>query len=359
MTKKVYGIKIPREDRVHFKEILSSNPSIEEIFGKNWMKSSILNCFEDRYNIHPLFGIILSDEKLVAKLMVLRKSYDKFPSLINRIKNDKENIGSILSTIDIFCEYKLKHPQVFFEPKNPDNQKECDVKLIINGIEYWGESLTINLREEDAIQEKLNSNIRFQFNEKNTSNNCVFLRYHFPLRKENEEALLDFLLKESKGLTLRKNEELTRKFSIGTNVLCTIKFFRKGSTFRKGYYGGFMGPAKFIDDSIRVKNKILDKLDHFQFPLKDDIKRFFVIVLRGFVDTIDVDNALLGEETLVYYRNTGKTKIGRKPSGIIHDPKRHELLKKINFIIIKRNSKKFFRINQENSPDIEFLRANF
>jgi len=359
MKREVYGIKIPHEDRTRFKEILSTNPLIEQIFGKNWIESSILNCFRNIFNIHPVFWFILRDEEFVAKLIALRESYDRFPSLVNRIKKDRENFGSIYSTIDIFYEYKLKHKQVFFQPRNPDNQKECDIKIIIEGVEYWGEILTINLREEDALLEKLNSNIRFQFNEKNRSNNCVFLQYHLPIKKEIEKPLLNFLLKESAKLIIRKGEEITKEFRSGHELFCTVSFFRKGNRFRKGYHGGFGGPAKFIDDSKRVKNKILDKLDEFQFPLAEDIKRFFIIVLKGFVDIIDVDDALLGEETVVFYRNSGKTKIGRRPSGIIHDAKRYEPFKKIDFIIIKKNNKKFFRINEKNSSNVEFFKANF
>lgn len=359
MIKEAYGVKILPEHITRFKEILSAHPLIEQIFRKDWIQSSIVDWFENWYRIHPLFLKILLDENFDKKLEVLRNSYGKFKSLINQIKTDRVNFSNIISNIDIFYEYKLKHDQVSFQPKIPENNRECDIMVIIEGTKYWGEIFTINCSKEEEIHNKIENDIRIQFNEKNKSNNYVVLNYLYYLDQEIiKNALLDFLLNETNKLTLTEGEELSKEFHWRNKVFCTVIFRAKGTKDQEGYGGSYT--CKFINCSIRIKDKISDKLKKNQFPSGDAIKRFFVLKFDfGGTYITELNNAILGRVS--YHPDWEGNQISRETNGLIHDLLWSSTLLKIDFIVIYwQNGKKEYEIiNKENSPDIKFLKDNF
>lgn len=364
MGEKVYGFEIASEKTSIFLEILKENPLIEETFGKEWIKNNIIDKFINRLLIHPLFWIILTDKDLVNKLEVLRKSYDKFRNMIKHLKNDVKSVRDIMMNITIFCEYQSRHKNVFFQPPILENKKECDVMVEVDGTEFWGEILTINLDRENSLQDEIDNYIRIHYNEKNRTKNGIFLNYQAFIDKDLADKLIDFSLEEAKKLSLKKDQEVTKEFIVNDELICKINFFGTGGKYSNGYYGGSMGQAHCYIDDIRIKNKILDKLDKFQFPTGKDIKRFFVIVIpRGGADMIDVDNALLGQECVTVTYSASEVlerREGRKQNGVIHDPERGKIfLDLIDFVVINKGEKKFYKISNKSSLELKFLEDNF
>lgn len=358
MSKEVYGLKIRSERVALFNNILKENPSIEKIFGKEWINKTIVEHYNDKSQIHPIFWVIIQDKYFSEKMIILEKLYNKFKSLINCIKNDTDNLQDILAIISVHYKYKLKHTNVIFQPKVPDTSKECDVKVIIENIEFWGEVLAINLSGEDREHEDVDSYIKAQYNERNKTDNGVYIECNNSLKNEHKDKLLNFVLEEAKKLTLSKGEEVLREFIYGNEILCVVKYFGKGTTYEKGYYGGSMSPVKFMKDDMRIKNKILDKLNKFQFPTTDDTRRFFVLLLKGGIDVIDVDNALFGQECVIFNAD-GNFSESRNRNGIIHDPERAKKLNMIDFVVIEEDGKRIYRLNQNSPISLDFVKANF
>lgn len=359
MAKKVYGFEIHQDKIALFEQILQKEPSIEKFFGKEWIRKYILDFYKDRTKIHPLFWIIIGDKDFVKKLPVLEKSYDKFKGLIDNLKTDIINIHNIISNINVYYEYKLKHSTVFFEPKNVITNKKCDVKVIIEGVEYWGEVLTINEEKGEKSHDTFDNDIKILYDENNRTNNGIIIEYERFLTLGLKDKLINFLLQESKKLNLAKGEEVAKKFIVNSELICTIAFFGKGTVFEKGYYGGSAAPVHLVEDDRRIKNKILDKLDKFQFPNDVNIRKFLVLILKGYADIIDVDDAIQGQECIIVNNKDQSYKESRNQDGIVHDLARSKLLNEIDFIVVNENDVKHHRRNSKSSLSLEFIKSNF
>ena len=234
MTKDVYGLKIGKGQIETFEEILRINPCIEEIFRKDWIGDKIHKHYDNRFNIHSLFWGLLVDKDLPAKLLLLKREYNRFQNFINQIKSDNDNFLQNVANIDVFAEYRRKHQSVFFQPQNPESQKECDIKLCLDGIEFWGEILTVNSDEEERHFDKLNNDIRIAFNRRNKSENCVSLLYQEMPEENIKESLIEFILSQASMLTIRAGEKVKKTFQVNNKVICDVEFFKKGNTYTKG-----------------------------------------------------------------------------------------------------------------------------
>ena len=136
-------------------------------------------------------------------------------------------------------------------------------------------------------------------------------------------------------------------------------FFGKGTVFEKGYYGGSTAPFHLVEDDKRIKHKILDKLDKFQFPENSNIRKFLVLVLKGYADIIDVDDAINGQECVIVSNKDQTYKESRNQDGIVHDSTRSKLLNEIDFIVINENGAKHYRRNSKSPLSLEFIKDNF
>ncbi|MDD5347291.1 MAG: hypothetical protein PHT59_01610 [Candidatus Omnitrophica bacterium] len=279
MPKNEYEVETPPQDRdaALFEKKLLDNPEINAFFGSGWIYSNIrIRYRDDRKEIHPLFWAIVTSDNFLNGLVILQSSYNRFSSLIKQLKEDKDNFWGLVVNIEIFYEYRLRHSDVLFQPLIPNSKKQGDIKVVIGGIEYWGEILTINWGVKD---------------------------------KELDET--DEGWKES-------------------------------------------------NDDARIKGKFLDKLEEFQFPKGEGIKRFFVLKLFGGADISDVDNALSGQSCAILNSARQDISWGRNPNGIVHHPEGSRQLGKVDFIvIIDQRGKKQYIKNHSNSENLEFFKSNF
>jgi hypothetical protein len=191
--KEAFTGKVKREDLDKVKQVLDSNRIIYKIFCKDWIKDNIVG-HSDIFTMHPLFFRLLHDSEFPSKLRTLKEKHQKYRSFARKLRSDRDNFDSYISSLDVFFVLTKYNNTVELEPIIPNSRKSSDVKLAIDGNEYWGEVVTIHRPEHEYALMKLKNEIRVRYNRENKTENCATVIFRQDFKNICKEKFIKFLL---------------------------------------------------------------------------------------------------------------------------------------------------------------------
>lgn len=297
--------------------------NLNDFFGRDWLETHFT--IDKRENKHQIFWILVNPKlcsKLSNNLSIIHSNCDKFKRIINKLKKDDNyfNFHSLLTEIEVLAyHYRIfDKSTIEYEPE-VENGKKVDIKLTSKDDEYFIEIFTIF---RDEYEQELDS-LRLQVKKELDKFDQPFL-LTFGIELEFKEKDIDGFLNFFNGLL--KNVESINEGDSFEYYECSKKLadvtFLKLLEKKKGCVGVIHSPVIELKNDIRIKNKVLSKLN--QLP---DGEKNVVIVNLSYIlgDFFTVDNAFLGQYYVSIDKKTLEGTDKRHHNGIIHHKDGNEL----------------------------------
>lgn len=302
---------------------------------KKYIDGNLIKFFfntPERLKQHPLFWYLLRDgnaEKLSNNLKILESNCNKFKRILNKI-HDKDNTGfhSSMSEVDVLSYYYSKVSddfQVEYEPDIKEKGTKVDANITTNNKDFFIEIFTVFPDQNYQKIDKIHQNIRTKIDD--FEDNPYIICY--TIYEEFTEEDIDHFVVEMKKIIdensaneQNANQEdpevdemtITRK---GIDI-AHVRLYRDKKV-KKGFVGSMMSPFQKVEDAGRIKQKVLTKID--QLPSQG--RNIVVVNLsKIFGDKFyDMDDAFLGQKTVLVDKVTFEGSPGRHANGIVHHEK--------------------------------------
>lgn len=289
-----------------------------KFFTEDWIKKNLLKEMSRR-NAHPLFWVIILEynaKELSENLQKIPKKY------INKIvgklkdKSDKFNLHSALTETQVLPHYfskESKNYKVEYEKPIPSSTEKPDLHIKTKESEYYAEILTVFENREETMFGEMQEDIREKIDELSGNPFMVSFKLEMQFKKENTTDFVSFIEKMTKA-----NPEPNKKYDFIKNneklAQATFNESKKG----KGFTGVMQGPLRRMNDSGRIKNKLLDKTEQ----LPPNTKNFVVINLKYILGgEKDFEDVFFGQLGVIINKETNEAKPMRQPNSILNHPK--------------------------------------
>lgn len=350
---------LTEEESKKIKDLLEKYEKFYLLLGKAWVEKAFEKN-KERRQTPPLAWILLDDKKNISFLNSIQKLIDTdYSRLSSLIKNDLKKPSSLYELKPLCTELeayrhfatKLGDAAIEFRPQIEGTGMEGDLKIGTGDKKIFIEILTVIDDQVTITQNQLStrlSDMIDHFVEKRGI--IVSIAYHRILTPE----MVARIFKDLKEFVLSTDPpgELSITREDGQEI-ATVEI-EKNANEDDGYTSGWTGPGRGISVGNREKNKILDKLDKYQFPETADFKGLIIHLDSMLSGEENILNAILGMQTLRVDIETGETIFTRSKNGIIHDKR----AKKIDFIAYYRRSQiedLTLLVNKDTSKTVESL----
>jgi len=329
---------ITKEEFKKVETALETYPDLKKYIDGNLIKFFFKT--SERLMQHPLFWYLLRDGnagRLFHNLKILEKNCNKFKRVLNKI-HDKDNIGflSSISEIDVLSYYYSKVSddfQVEYEPDIKEKGTKVDAKITTKNKDFFIEIFTVFLDQNYQKMDKIHQRIRSKID--SFEDNPYIICYSIYEKFTGED--IDYFVGETKkiidqNIVEEKNANpenpevdevtITRK---GSDI-ANIRLYRDKKV-TKGFVGSMMSPFQKVEDAGRIKQKVLTKINQ----LPNQGRNIVIINLSKIYGDkfYDMDDAFLGQKTVLVDKVTLEGSQGRHTNGIVH----HEKGKYISMII--------------------------
>lgn len=320
------------------RNILKLYPEIFSLLGKDWIDKNLLKQ-QERKKVHPLAWILLDpkkNEEFLNGIQLLVKA--DYPRLASFIRDDIKKTTSLYELRPLYTElhvYKKFSDKVGldnseFRPAIEKLGKEADLRIILDDNDIFVEVLTVIDDEVSRRQNELSTELSEQIDKLIESKGIVVsLVYKRVLDKDKVQYILEEL---KLHLDILKDKIEIPVLQDGQEI--AVIEVEKNEKEAEGYVASWIGPGRGVSVGNREKNKILDKLDKYQFPEEARAKGIIVHLDSMLSGELNILNAILGLQVLKVDIETGETISTRSPNGIIHDKR----ARKIDFIAFYRRN---------------------
>ena len=356
-------------------ELLSKFPKLESYFGKEWLNILLQPGIETE-NVHPMYWYLtnsLINERLARALKMLAEtsaSYNKFIDELKSAKTHGEFIGS-LREVETYYILREKGYDVTWKPKIKVGDKILSPDILINWeIPIYLEIFVIVDSDADSMEQKAEQLVQVGINKMEENSFAISTSYKQIISSEDVEPILDFIRGEIPTIKILSGEIEKRTLQKEGKDLVRIDFHKIDGL--KGWIGGG-GPMRSIDDSGRIKNKILDKIQAFQLPKKESTRHlngYLIFLESSLSSSYSVATAVLGQETISFpVPMQDNVDVGREPilgragNGVVHHNSWNETIAaNLDFISSTTNSNgeilgknSFLLINEDSKIDLQKL----
>lgn len=316
------------------KENVDNFSDLKNYFGADWLKSHLQ--IEERDKKHPIFWILIDSDacsKLSNNLSIFNSHCNKFPRIINKLKNDEDrfNFNSLITELEVLAHYYVKFGanNVDYEPHIKEKNKYIEAKLIIDGKDYYLEILTVFEDEMEKKINKIHDEIRKELDQLEQPFIIAFCT-EIDFIEEDIEGFLEFIK------TLLKNKEsIKHKDSFdylkNDRKMAEVTFYI-GHKNKTKSVGAMSHSRVEMNTARRIKDKVLSKIEQ----LPENTKNIVVVNLSHISnDFIDIEDAFLGQFYAIVNINEKplEARSSRYPNGIIY----HEKGKYISMVIAYTN----------------------
>jgi hypothetical protein len=329
------------EDRLHFRRFFQKYPGFETLFGTSW-KASLLHPLERRDNLPPIFWTLanaLAHESLVESFQLLALQRDIRPVIRDLKLPDEDEVVSLLRELEVFRVLRKKHESTVWKPKvegaggrSPDLGVPHQVGPLLLEI------LTVRQTKKDRVEAEVLDRLDRFINQMKDHHYLVSYTILAELPPRYLPRCCAFLRRVITNLRSRGVLEARCEFQIRRQPILRFEF--KTIDHSKGFWAAKSHGMRLVTEGGRIKFKILDKLERFQFPRGRDEVKGYVIILEGiFADHDELVSAVLGQSAVVWRGVPGEHKgeAVRQPDGVVADPERGRLLlQEIDFIASMR-----------------------
>lgn len=308
-------------------KLVSKFPQLNSYFGEQWLNSLLQSQIEVE-NIHPMFWYLtnsLVNERFAYALTRLANESNACKKFISELKSAK-TWASFISSVREVETYHILREKGYSVQWKPGSKGVKSPDLLINeSIPIYLEILTIVDSEADTKEQETHRMVQVGINKMDENPFAISTHYRQIVSIQDVDQILNFIKTELPLIRIQSGETERRSLKREDKIIVDIDFH-----YIEGIHGwcGGGGPARNIDDAGRIKKKILDKIQGFQFPKKGDDNHTngYLIYLESMLsDAHSVAAAVMGQETISFSlpapaasADSREPMFGRDKNGAIH-----------------------------------------
>jgi len=294
-------VKITEDQYKKVSEILE-NKDFSSFWPDNF-KSSLLKKGQNIHEVSPIFWQIYSNDNFVRAINFFNKNAKE--EIINeKIKkmtsdNEEQNIISIVSELEIYYLLASKDITINFIKENKGN-KNAD--FIIEKDEYniYLEVFTVQLSKNEISF--INNQMELQEMLDGIENNpyCITYKFMASINKDQLNQICFFVKNEILKAKKNKKKSFSKTYKEGKTNIINFNFTLVENKNETGFVGGYFTSFQHkSSNNNKIIGKIIDKINHWQFPKRNGDKNYFgfliVIESRYLNFEYDVPDAFLGK----------------------------------------------------------------
>ena len=334
--------------------VFTSHPEIAEHFGDQWTKENLL--FENVRNqnyTHPLFFALANEmrnERLANNLNEFKNfNPDKFQRVCKKLKmaSNKNHMESCLNEIETYVHMRKRYDSCVWEPEVPNTENKADISFDLNGDKIFVEALSIFSSQSDEEISQTQCDIQARINKLPANHYCVCITYHWTFfdSPDNVDLLIDFVSKQVESGKLSRDPDHLEKMEleIAGTVIAGLSFSYV-SDDDQGFVGSWTGPGGARNDSGRIKNTLMSKLQNFQLPVNGKGLGGYLVFLNDSNSGIrDFTDALHGRETVNFFSDGRPATNGRASHESLCSTKEAaEKMVHIHFYVVVNNPSQYW-----------------
>jgi hypothetical protein len=313
--------ELVREEEIEqVRQCLEVTPLLKNELGIDWIKSNLLT-IEKRATKHYLFWLFVENWKVlkIERWLTDLRIYlpqPKFRKIINylKAKNNKTDFNSLISELEVLAYYSNKGLKVEYEPNIPEKRKIGDIKLTFGSIEVFIEVTRLFESQDEKNRDLLVNSIVDAIDALPYNPFIITVDIADDFSSLDVQPCIKFVSDEILRLKDILEPVETKPFELNYGSKVIFRFFKR-ITHKTGYVGGSLIPSLDINDSSRVKNKILGELNQLPYNRLNIIA---IDISHYFLDFDDVEDALKGQLGYQINLQTGEGRTVRNLNGIIH-----------------------------------------
>ena len=337
-----------KDQVANIKELLKKYPDLVELFGSEWLEA-LAQPGQDINSVHPLFWYFAnpfeneSFAQSILRLMNEVKSHKSFVSELKATTNFGQLTGSIRE-METYNALREKSLDVVWKPAIEGSDKVPD--LLINGKQpIYLEIFSVTQSEEEIKEERTRNALQAGINKIKGNPFLISLGYKKGFNSEVVNGALQFIDEQINSLKGQEiGDEREREITYAVNGVEVLKITFRPSSNGRGFWASGGGETIAFNNSGRLKNKILDKIQGFQLPPKESKNHLngYLIFLEPILYTpYDVVAAVQGQPTISFRigADVDEPPIeGHARDGVIHHKDWDEAISKnLDFIASSRS----------------------
>jgi len=322
-------------------KFFESFPQVAALFEDEW-KSRALSPSVARLELPPFFWFLTDEHhsKVIGEALELLSQDAHIGPVIGELQvMDDTQVNSLVRELEVYRLLRLQNTDVEWKPKLSGlNPKRPDLAVRSSGRRIYLEVFTITQSGPDREEAKILNRLNQRIDEIPENPYLISYSIEGEFGSEDVDPCGRWLRETIETLPVPLTEGTSVAYSSHGQKKLIFTFFSTRSG--KGGYGATMHQMRMVNESRRVKNRFLDKLDALQFPSDSHDAKGYVIVLDAiFLDYEEALAAILGRSAIqVQMTGTNRTtKWIRQEDGVAHDPTRGKILiEEIDFIAMFR-----------------------
>jgi len=299
-------MKIAEDKYNKVSEILKENDSFCRFFPEKFI-SSLLKKDQDIYEVSPVFWEIIKNNDFVNIINFFSKSAgkevigEKKKILINSKK--EQDISGVISELEIYYLLSKKGIMINFI-KSKKNEKTPDFIIKINEYNIYLEVFTIQSSEDEFSFEENITELGDMINKIEDNPFQIVCEFKVPIKENQLVSIVSFIEREIKRSQKKPRKNFKKLYKIKEQEIVNVRFTFSGK--EKGFFGGCLKvfPKKIKIDNKIIK-KIIEKINSWQFPKRDDENTYFgfLVVIKDDLLNIeyDISDAFLGKRSMNKY----------------------------------------------------------
>lgn len=327
------------QERLRLRTYFASHPHLRELFGAEWI-SGIVSPFLTRDEAPPILWTLLNAgvcERLTESLELL-SAQRNIGSIIRDLKSkDRENVLALVSELEVFRTMRKAGTSVVWKPPSQKGRKGKAPDLAVTHSDQGVLVEVFTVTEASRDTQKHGILVPLDRAIGQMMNHSYVVDYDVvgELRTNDVARAIAFVKRAIGRLRAAGEERAELVFNVGPRRLLRLKF-QTLAHGKRGHHGIAAFRMTRSIDAGRIKAKLLDKLDRFQFQEGEDVKGYVIVLSALTADEHDVADALLGKGAaeVTGDQDAYVAKPTRQANGVIADVVRGKrLLDEVDFIV--------------------------
>ena len=311
-------------ERLQLRRFFAANATYRKLFGDRWV-TGILSPFLTRDEAPPIVWTLLNPgarERLTEALELISAQRNVAPIVKDLKSGDQENVEALLNELEVFRLMRKHNASVVWKPPSALGRgaRAPDLGAKHKDQDLFVEVFTVLESKDEAKTHRLFVPLDRSIGQMKDHFYVVMYDVLGELSRNDVTRAIAFVKRAIAELRRAGKERGQIIFKIGPRRLLRFTF-KRGDGRRKGYHGMTTFRMSGSLDARRIKDKLLDKLEHFQFQEGPELKGYVIVLNALTADKEDVADALLGKSAVELTREgtTYTTKAIRHANGVLAD----------------------------------------
>lgn len=327
MSEPFTGVTIQEEaDRIS--ALIQKHPQLVTYLGQDFL-DSLMKVGQNTEEVHPLFFYLQNDwvNENFAKALIELSGESGFKSYVEVLKSRKE-FATLISTIrevEAFYFFKvIKKIEVVWKPNVAGKGEKGPDLLLKTPQPIYLEILTITDEKEEVEKNKVQNRLYAAINKLSDNPYLVRIKFEQPFKMAMLPEATDCITEAINHAKSQNLDDYKTEFQQNDQVIFSLELMKLPDG-GKGKWIATHHRGQGSNASMKIKNKLLNKVEEFQLPPKQTETHLngYLIFLEPISYTgHDLISAVMGQHQITFSLPTNderqEPKFGHKDNGVTH-----------------------------------------